>query len=138
MNAAEREANISSVDEMFALTPPAKIPDGLMVTVDTEIRICAGGYDSDERKEYLSAVERLKAVCGLQVTQSRSVRELLRDASFENDFFRAIDSELLACWPLGEQLSFFRAVEKLTAPEKSVRIHAQVYGLYRKFTRLER
>lgn len=102
-----------------------------MLTAERETRLHTGGYDSEERQEYLAAVERLKSACGLPIAQPKALRDSLLDATFETDFARAVDSELLARWPLGEQLRFFRAIENLPAPQKAVRIHAQVYALYR-------
>lgn len=86
---------------------------------------------TDNEIAYHNCVAKLRHMAGLQVAKLKSIRESIRDNTFGLDMANALRCDLLENWPLREQIRFLDSLAGLSDKEKSVRIYAAAYGLYR-------
>jgi hypothetical protein len=81
--------------------------------------------------EYLRCVEKIKSMAGLVGKKSKSIRESLRDDSFEATMDEAVHCRLFEFWSLREQQVFLEDISPLSEIEKRVRIHEMAFSLYK-------
>lgn len=80
---------------------------------------------------YHNCVAKFRHMAGLKGTKLKSIRESIRDNTFQIDMSNAIRCDLLENWPLRAQIQFLDSLTGLSEAAKSVRIYAAAYGLYR-------
>lgn len=81
--------------------------------------------------EYELCVKKLRALAGFNDAKPKSIREALRDDSFEDTIREALHCKLLDNWPLDAQSQFMESLRGLNDMQKRVRIHEMAYSLYR-------
>lgn len=84
-----------------------------------------------DHADYHNCVAKLRHMAGLQGAKLKSIRESIRDDTFRLDMTNALRCDLLENWPLRSQIQFLDSLAGLSDAEKSVRIYAAAYGLYR-------
>lgn len=86
---------------------------------------------TDSEIAYHNCVAKLRHMAGLKGAKLKSIRESIRDNTFRLDMSNALRCDLLENWPLREQIRFLDSLAGLSDTEKSVRVYAAAYGLFR-------
>lgn len=85
----------------------------------------------DSHAVYRNCVAKLRHMAGLPGAKLKSIRESIRDNTFPLEMRNALRCDLLENWPLKSQIEFLDSIAGLSEAQKSVRIYAAAYGLYR-------
>ncbi|MFO1470831.1 MAG: hypothetical protein U1F27_07345 [Turneriella sp.] len=86
---------------------------------------------ADGHAVYHNCVSKLRHMAGLPGAKLKSIRESIRDNTFPLDMRNAMRCDLLENWSLKSQIEFLDSIANLSEAEKSVRIYAAAYSLYR-------